>query len=706
MASSSPLKGTAKRSTAGSGCIASPNTQSDKRLTRTKHEHKTHRRSRTGCFTCRLRRKKCDEGKPSCKACHHLSVSCEYKRPSWWPDVERRKKHKELIKLLIKETKLAEKPVKCAASARSVAWIRAVNIAEHDEHTQTRNITPACSVDISSSPSSEIQTPEIINADTPRIMSYPWVPSDFWLQSDSLVNDPTYFDVDIKFDAESFPLDMTAFHSLAIPTLDQYSSIPFDITDLDTFDDIYDLDSLSAQHVCDSSFQCLELAASAPSSDALSRAHQNLIPLPDQMMIPHSDQMTYTNSLSHPFNILIDNCDLHLFTHFISHVARLVFPVVATGNDFNGYSEALLTAMATNKCYLHCCLSAAAQHLKLSGFEHTEQIDHDIMRHRCAAISELCAAFHTGLTPHHFLQAALGMIVFQSAVGNAINANVDATVDAGLPDILWHQHFQAASDVLQNLDIGIFPCAELASSAALAAWIDVLGATMLGRAPIFADTYRLRLECGAPCGLEQLMGCADRIMYLVSEICCLEALAAAGMEPLPLCEHITYLGEQLTLTDAGDDDDNNDAAVIVALTPAQALAHHISALFRLAARVYLCSLVPDSEQAGERFAALVDTAALALGAVPGGPDGHDRCLAWPLLVIGAAAPPASAFRDALRRRAALLGDAVAFGSFGSVVRVLEETWRVNDVVAGEGAGGGSVHWRDVMRSRGWDLLVL
>ena len=430
------------------------------------------------------------------------------------------------------------------------------------------------------------------------------------------------------------------------------------------------------------------------------------------MIMPGGDQISNpdpfgdpTNIIADdPTNIMTDNRDHHLYMHFINHVAKLVFPFVEIDNDFNGSSETLLTAMTSNKCYMHCCLSAAALHLKLSGFVPAEQINHDIMRHRCAAISELCAAFHTGMPPHHFLQATLGMIVFQSAVGSAPNAKLDASVgDAGLPDILWHQHFDAASDVLRNLDVGIFPCAELAPSAAIATWIDVLGATMLGRAPMFADTYRQRLEIGAPCGLEQLMGCADGIMYLISEICCLEALAVAGMEPFLLCEHITYLGEQLTLTDACNDDDDDDDA----LTRAQALARHISSLFRLAARVYLCSLVPDSAQAGERIAALADLAALALGAVPDGPDGHDRCLAWPTLVIGAAAPPASAFRDAVRRRAALLGEAAAaFGSCGAVVRVLEETWRVNDGLSVDGARGGSVHWRDVMRSHGWELLVL
>lgn len=62
-----------------------------------------------GCYTCRLRRKKCDEAHPSCRACNNLCVKCEYDRPDWWSSSEQRKIHKERIKIKIKQTKLNEK---------------------------------------------------------------------------------------------------------------------------------------------------------------------------------------------------------------------------------------------------------------------------------------------------------------------------------------------------------------------------------------------------------------------------------------------------------------------------------------------------------------------------------------------------------------------------------------------------------------------
>lgn len=38
-------------------------------------------RSRTGCFTCRRRKKRCDEAKPTCHTCMRLNLECEYPIP-------------------------------------------------------------------------------------------------------------------------------------------------------------------------------------------------------------------------------------------------------------------------------------------------------------------------------------------------------------------------------------------------------------------------------------------------------------------------------------------------------------------------------------------------------------------------------------------------------------------------------------------------
>ena len=137
------------------------------------------------------------------------------------------------------------------------------------------------------------------------------------------------------------------------------------------------------------------------------------------------------------------------------------------------------------------------------------------MRHRYATVSELCTALNNDTDHVKILEATLGMIFFQCSVGG---------VDDGLPDIPWHQHFVAATSLVKKLEL---PYALVHDNSAqlhppfnmtLTSWIDILGATMLGRAPQFANTYRDKHLSASTSGLCELMGCEDRMMYLISEI--------------------------------------------------------------------------------------------------------------------------------------------------------------------------------------------
>ena len=44
----------------------------------TNRKRKSHKKSRGGCYNCKLRRIKCDETKPRCKKCDSFSVACNY----------------------------------------------------------------------------------------------------------------------------------------------------------------------------------------------------------------------------------------------------------------------------------------------------------------------------------------------------------------------------------------------------------------------------------------------------------------------------------------------------------------------------------------------------------------------------------------------------------------------------------------------------
>ncbi|KAH3452196.1 hypothetical protein KXX05_008423, partial [Aspergillus fumigatus] len=51
----------------------------------------------------------------------------------------------------------------------------------------------------------------------------------------------------------------------------------------------------------------------------------------------------------------------------------------------------------------------------------------------------------------------------------------------------------------------------------------------------------------------QLMGCDDRVMYLISEIACLESLRLEGrIDDLALTQHVSALDAQIEWTESAD----------------------------------------------------------------------------------------------------------------------------------------------------------
>jgi hypothetical protein len=404
-------------------------------------------------------------------------------------------------------------------------------------------------------------------------------------------------------------------------------------------------------------------------------------------------------SPAHKSMIQVDECDQHLLNHFIDNVVRLIFPVLEVNQHGSARSDVILPALESNKTYLHCCLSISALHLKATQGIQSEQLDNDIVRHKFATINQLCEALQLDADHAKMLEATLGLIFFQCSVGRP---------EDSLPDIPWQSHFQAATQLIHKLELPFQLVNNTQSqppfNMTVAAWIDILGATMLGRAPIFADTYREKNIANSTAGLGELMGCDDRIMFLISEIACLEALKNEGMDQVQLCSHIKLLGDHITMTENAAVPLDNAYSTTGAIRPKQ-LRANMTTVFRLAARLYLCSLVPGFDRQQTNITHLVDSLAEAMNYIPAGPEGFDRSLVWPLLIAGSASLPNSPFRLTFNERVAQMGDAAGFGSLGRARELLKEVWQINDdaLVRGERQ---SVHWRDVMRQRGWDFLLI
>jgi hypothetical protein len=434
-------------------------------------------------------------------------------------------------------------------------------------------------------------------------------------------------------------------------------------------------------------------------------------------------------------SVPVEDHDLQLLKHFAENVLRTIFPILEANEESEERTKVILRALQTNKSYLHCCLSVSAIHYKTTQGLEDEQIDHDIMRHRYEAISQLCQSLNRDTEHENILDATLAMIFFHCSVG---------APDDTLPDIPWSDHFQAVSSLVNRLEMPAAalqqPTPQLVTpfSMSLTTWIDILGATMLGKTPQFAHTYRAKHLTGTSSGLRELMGCDDRIMYLIAEIACLDSLQAEGrIDATVVCHHIGCLGAQLQHTEKPEQVPAYPYTAGGIIDPEQ-LSINISAIFRLAARIYLCSLVPGFDRSEPSIPRLVSAMTKVLEVIPAGPSGFDRSLVWPLLMAASFSAPDSRFRLVLDERAVALGTIGDSGAFGRMYRLVQEVWRLSDdpspplsnseqyeshqsvlkqeISSSPKVGSShvgvrrirkqSVHWRDVMYRNGWRFLLI
>ncbi|KAF2725497.1 hypothetical protein K431DRAFT_215320 [Polychaeton citri CBS 116435] len=624
-----------------------------------------HRRSRSGCFTCRLRRKKCEEGKPGCKACRHLGLRCDYKRPMWWSNSEQRRQQKEIIKNIIKQTQISKKTQQ---SQQALGDATPPGLCH-----SVPSSAELCSQSTPPSRMPSIDSPyDFAQVSTDGYFGMPPPPHPMMAHTPYPMFSP--YEVDIKTERQIFVNDMptrkdstiSTFSTYQPPAIEGQQPLPGDnwVTE-----EYFESNSETFQEEpVDFSF--------------FDFAHGPITP-------------------EHESVINVDECDKYLLTHFLDKVLKLIFPVLDANQHGSARADVILPALEANKPYLHCCLSIAAMHMKATEHLQHEQIDNDIVRHRYAAISELCEALGQDTKHAQILEATLGMIFFQCSVGRP---------DDALPDIPWHQHFLAATNLVNKLDLPAQT--EVAAennchphfNMTLTSWIDILGSTMIGKAPTFADTYRNLNLTGRNAGLAELMGCDDRIMFLISEIACLDVQKAEGLNEVVLCKYVEVLAAEIGGTEPAAGSLQSCFSPSGAIRPKQ-LTVNMSAIFRLAARIYLCTLVPGYECQQPSMRHLTAQFAELMNLIPAGPEGFDRSLSWPILIAGSNCAAGSPFRTMFADRCQRLGESADFGSFGRVRELLRDIWHINDSAASRGDYQG-VHWRDVMQQKGWDFLLI
>ena len=643
---------------------------------------------------------------------------CEYKRPLWWSNNEQRRKQKEDIKNIIKKTKTTEKTSSALHGYSAPNNPPDLSYSVPTSDTFSDNLgraTRASSVDSQASFENDFNQPfpETPDLYDPYIYATPQMGHPQFYH-------PNYpYEVDIKTERQMYVNDIPTRRDSSISTFSTFYPLPSHATvPSDVGDDLVQHDYYETRQEDWGGEEGLQF-----NFFDFSHGQQ-----------PHQSQSAV---------ISVDECDRDLLNYFIDNVLRLIFPILDINQHGSVKNEVILPALESNKCYLHCCLSVAAIHLKASSIEPNETIDNDIMRHRYATVSELCKALNRDSDHLQNLEATLAMIFFQCSVGRP---------DDCLPDIPWHQHFQAALSLLTKLDLPrVFEelphtNAQPPFNMTLTSWIDILGSTMLGKAPLFAHTYRTLHLSGAVSGLCELMGCEDRVMYLLSEVACLDNLKLERkVDDITLCTMITSLAQQLDATEAHHDALEMPYSVKTKAIRPKQLSKNITAIYRIAARVYLCSLVPEYNRYQPSTINLIARVSETLHFIPSGPDGFDRSLVWPLLICGAQSIPTAPFRRVCADRCEQLGEAANFGSFSRMTRVLQEVWRRADEISmpqnacqttpqtastdhpidvkpitttitsptidtsismTTPSKNQSVHWRDVMQQNGWDFLLI
>ena len=630
-----------------------------------------------------------------CTACKHLGLCCEYKRPMWWSNNDARRKHKDDIKMIIKRKKLSEKSTHTIQTS--------VGSPPGLSHSLPTSATFSDPLDRTRSSSIDSHYP--FNFNSPQ-SSHEYGPFTPQMPHEFMFSPYSPYEIDVKTERQMFINDIPTLRESTTSTFSTYATPPPPGTILPQFP----LEGEWTEQVYSERRE--SLTEETLNVNFFDFAHG---PATSQRQVA----------------IELDEGDQRLLDHFVQFVLPTIFPILESNQHGSVSSDLILPALQNNKGYLHCCLSIAAQHYKAAMGLEGEEIDGDIMRHRYATISALCDALNKDEHHQQILEAALGLIFFQCGVGR---------FDDSLPDIPWHQHFQAVVSLVQKLDLPRIvsdpheALTQAPFNMTLAAWIDILGATMQGRAPTFAHTYREKhlSPTNPSLGLRELMGCEDRVMYLISEIACLEALKKDGMDDITLCQHVHVLGDQIGLTEMGEGTPVLPFNANGSLSPKQ-LSKNITAAFRLAARIYLCSLVPGFSPAQASCLGLVEKLTTVLQQIPSGPAGFDRTLSWVYLVGGSVSLPNSPFRAFFDDRVAQLGDLANFGSFGRVNCLLREVWLQTDsqpaaavpssppaaAAATTSSSSSSeapqqqqqqqpqyIHWRDVMQMKGWDYLLI
>ena len=150
----------------------------------------TAQRSKTGCWTCRLRRKKCNEGGPPCANCESRGVFCHGygPKPPWKDRGEKEKEQASRLRLQPRQRRSRSKNLSGGMPQQCSARSASIDNSDCNVDTTAPGIRSPSQSDLSSL--SSFQDPQAFELLENLDLFGPWNPpessnNDFWLSSRS-----------------------------------------------------------------------------------------------------------------------------------------------------------------------------------------------------------------------------------------------------------------------------------------------------------------------------------------------------------------------------------------------------------------------------------------------------------------------------------------------------------------------------------------
>ncbi|KLT40037.1 hypothetical protein CC85DRAFT_165168 [Cutaneotrichosporon oleaginosum] len=598
------------------------------------------KRSKAGCLTCRLRKKRCDETRPTCAACTRLGLECigYGQRPAWMA-------RREAVADAVADIRKAMAATHVAR--RRQRWADAARLGEGVEQCTETSI-PA-------------------NPPDPQ-------------QSQSRIAGMR----DERLDENAFA-SQTALHPASL--------LPHDVPDAAGNEGLMLLSPSESPPALNSSSSLdSELAAllGREASELLS-THTPYLPLltePSAVYTPFFSspaQMRYLNhylTVIMPYQWIFERGPLSdlvtplAFSHPLvcESVSALAALHIGSTRQRHCRRQRLSRRLVTiSEGVTDPDLAVAQLSTQRSAAVLSRVPLHELGTHEMVVAAMCISSFHLfdgGSRPGWRVAVALCRKCLGAIVQRSLVCEADGTAALQLTSLLRRMGHLLAPLV----------------------WTDILSSATEGVASLFLPLYRVLLvdcvsEDEATFLRETVMGCDSTTRLALAETIALsewkEGEVRAGRLSLR-----ALLARASAIEEILDERPRREAHLLCA-TPAR---RAVSDIFFHSARVLLATTIhgpyPDVAEVKATVADTVD-AFSALDALD--ITGAERALVFPTVIAGCHAQPElqTFFRDRFVR----LGDeAVAFGNTQNALRVMEEVWRRRAAARADEA----VHWRSVM----------